>query len=108
MLRRAGRHLKGVVYHFKDFCIQCLQNPASLTFNVILTYFNNHSKDSCVQCLQDPVSSTFNVILTYGHLSGPYTNERRPEDDDLLVETHVGSYISFKIKLFSCALVCFC
>jgi hypothetical protein len=70
----------------------------SLTFNVILTYFSNHSKDSCVQWLQDPVSSTFNVILTYGRISGPYTNERPPEDDDLLVETHVGAYISFNIN----------
>jgi hypothetical protein len=38
------------------------------------------------------------MILTFGRLSGPYTNERAPEDDDLLVETYVGPYISFNIK----------
>jgi hypothetical protein len=68
------------------------------TFNMILTYFNENSKDSCVQYLQDPASSTFNVILTYGRLSWPYTNERLPEDEDLLVETYVGACISFSVN----------
>jgi hypothetical protein len=65
---------------------------------VILIYFNNHSKDSCVQWLQDPVSSTFNASLTYGRLSGPYTNEQSPVDDDLLVEKYVGTYMSININ----------
>jgi hypothetical protein len=84
--------------HFKGCCTQCLQNPVSLTFNVILTYFNSHSKDSCVQWLEDPASSTVNVSSTYGRLSGSYTNERSPEDDYLLVETYVGAYIRFNIN----------
>jgi hypothetical protein len=75
-----------------------LVTTISLTFNVILTYFNNHSNDSRVQWSQDPVSSTFNAILTHGRLSVPYTNERHAEDDDLLVQTYVGAHISFNIK----------
>jgi hypothetical protein len=70
----------------------------SLTLNVILTYFHDHVNDSCVQWLQDLVSSTFNMILEYERLSGPYTNERSPEDDDLLVETYIGVHISFNIN----------
>jgi hypothetical protein len=47
---------------------------------------------------KNPVSSTFNVILTYERLSGRYTNERPPEDEELLVETYVGVYVSFNIN----------
>jgi hypothetical protein len=48
-----------------------------------------------VQWLQDPVSPTLNVILTYERLSGPYTNERPLEDDNLLGETYVAAYMNF-------------
>jgi hypothetical protein len=84
--------------HSKDSCVQWLRGPVSSTFNVILTYFNNHSKDSCVQWLQDPVSSIFNVILTYRRLRGPYTMNEPPEYDNLLVEMYVGAYTSFNIN----------
>jgi hypothetical protein len=50
-----------------------------------------HSKDSCVQWVQDPLGLTFNVISIYGLLSVPYISERHPEDDDLLVETYIGA-----------------
>jgi hypothetical protein len=76
MFRRAGRHLQGVVHWCK-------------------VHLDVHMLIWCVQCLHDRISSTFNVILTYGRLSGPYTNERPPEDGDLLVETYVGDYIQF-------------
>jgi hypothetical protein len=80
----------------------------SSTFRVILTYSNKQLKDLCVQWLQDQVSLTFNVVLTYGCLSGPYTNDQPPEDDDLLVETYAGAYISFNIKFSNSAFVGIC
>jgi hypothetical protein len=65
----------------------------------------HHSRDLCAQWLQEPVSVTFSVISAYGCISGPYTNEQPPEDNDLLIGTYAGACISFNINYSNSALV---
>jgi hypothetical protein len=75
MFQQVGHHLQGSFIGVRSSSVNSACKIQSLTFNVILRYFNNYSKDSCVQFLQDPASLTFNTIFTYGRLSAPYASD---------------------------------